>query len=299
MLKYNRVPDGYLEVGKSKIACFKSEDTDNIDETTVHSFGEEWSKFSSFDLEEIKQIGDEYFDIVPPEAFGKDKLALDVGCGSGRWTLYAADKFGEVEGVDPSNAVMVAQKATESFEHIRISQAGVDQIPFEDNSFDFVFSLGVLHHIPNTGLALKKATEKLKPGGYFLLYLYYSLDNRGFLYKLLFHLSNSIRMIISKLPGVLKKPCCDLIAVLVYCPLIAFAALIKAFGGKLWKKMPLSYYLGKSFFVVRNDALDRFGTPLEQRFSKKEIEAMMLSAGLEEIKFSDFTPYWHAIGKKR
>ena len=54
----------------------------------------------------------------------------------------------------------------------------------------------------------------------------------------------------------------------------------------------------KSFNIVRNDALDRFGTPLEQRFSKKEITEMMENAGLEDLLFSDFTPYWHVTGKK-
>ena len=50
---------------------------------------------------------------------------------------------------------------------------------------------------------------------------------------------------------------------------------------------------------MQNDALDRFGTPLEQRFTKKEIEKMMIDCGLTEIVFSAQTPYWHAIGKKK
>ena len=63
--------------------------------------------------------------------------------------------------------------------------------------------------------------------------------------------------------------------------------------------MPLSYYIGKSINVIRNDALDRFGTPLEQRFSKKEIEEMLINAGLEDIVFSERAPYWHVLGKKK
>ena len=49
---------------------------------------------------------------------------------------------------------------------------------------------------------------------------------------------------------------------------------------------------------MRNDALDRFGTPLEQRFNKSEIKAMMESGGLKNIVFSANAPYWHAIGQK-
>jgi hypothetical protein len=69
--------------------------------------------------------------------------------------------------------------------------------------------------------------------------------------------------------------------------------------GKKWgDKIPLSYYGNKSFNVIRNDALDRFGTPLEQRFSKVQIESMMQKAGLTDIKFSNNQPYWHVIGRK-
>ena len=68
---------------------------------------------------------------------------------------------------------------------------------------------------------------------------------------------------------------------------------------KSWiKKIPLSYYSDKSFNIIRNDALDRFGTPLEQRFSKIQIEQMMLKSGLTKIVFSDNEPYWHVLGTK-
>ena len=50
--------------------------------------------------------------------------------------------------------------------------------------------------------------------------------------------------------------------------------------------------------MIRNDALDRFGTSLEQRFSKKEIEEMMRNCGLDHINFSENIPYWHVIGKR-
>ena len=70
------------------------------------------------------------------------------------------------------------------------------------------------------------------------------------------------------------------------------------FKNKFYTKIPLSYYVGKSLNIIRNDALDRFGTPLEQRFSKKEIKQMMENSGLSEITFSEKEPYWHAVGKR-
>ncbi len=206
---------------------------------------------------------------------------LDVGCGSGRWSRYLAPKVGFIEAMDPSEAVFVAQQVCKPFENIRITKAGVNHIPFPDRSFDLVFSLGVLHHIPDTAEGIKRAVAKLKPGGYFLVYLYYNFENRGGLFKAL-----------------LKQTVCILLALLIYLPLVSISRFLKGMGSSIWSKIPLSYYHDKSLYVMKNDALDRFGTPLEQRFSKAEIRQMMEEAGLQNIVFSPRPPYWHAIGKK-
>ena len=60
--------------------------------------------------------------------------------------------------------------------------------------------------------------------------------------------------------------------------------------------MPLSYYRSRSLYVMRTDALDRFGTRLEHRFTRKEITGMLESAGLRDIVFSENAPYWCAVG---
>jgi SAM-dependent methyltransferase len=301
MLNYTIAPSSIIKSKHGEIKSFiDKNEKQNIDWETVNSFGEEWSKFNFFPDEEITDIGSEYFDIISKNVLNKNSYVLDVGCGTGRWTRYVADQVGFVEAVDPSNAVLQADVLLADKNNVRISQASADYIPFPDNSFDLVFSLGVLHHIPDTKKALSKCVEKVKPGGYFLVYLYYSLDNRGFLFKALFSLSNIFRQIICRLPHKLKNIVCDVIAVCIYMPFIFIA---KAFDKipllkKVTGRIPLSYYRTKSFKVIRNDALDRFGTPLEQRFSKNEIHDMMQAAGLTEIVFSSKEPYWHAVGKK-
>ena len=300
MIKYSAKEVDYIKAKGFSIASFISDKEKNIDLITVESFGEEWSKFDNFDQEEIEKIGDEYFDIVSQEMLNKNSLVLDIGCGSGRWDMYLADKVNFIEAIDPSNAVLIAAKMLKEKENIRITHASVSNIPFKDESFDFVMSLGVLHHIPDTPQAVIDAVKKIKKGGCFLIYLYYNLDNRTFLYKTLFFLSNIFRRLISKLPKRPKKILCDIIAFTIYLPLIALAKFIKfVFPKNNWyKKFPLSYYVGKSLKVIRNESLDRFGTPLEQRFSKIEIKKMLENAGLNNIVFSEKTPYWHAVGKK-
>src|SRR5690606_11492512 len=137
-----------------------------------------------------------------------DAVVLDVGCGTGRWSKYVCNKVGFVEAIDQSDAVFAAVSLLKEKKNVRITQASVDHIPFEDNAFDFVFSLGVLHHIPDTFDGIKKCVAKVKPGGYFLVYLYYNMDNTGVLFKTVFVLSNLLRRIICKLPSGFKKAVC-------------------------------------------------------------------------------------------
>lgn len=272
----------------------------NIDFTTVEAFGDEWTKFNSFSDREIEEIASaHYFDIVKPEWISGKRI-LDVGCGTGRWTKYAAKYAATVDAVDPSKAIVSAASLLFECKNVRLSRASVDGLPFSDNSFDFVFSLGVLHHIPDTQLAMKQCVEKLKTGGYFLVYLYYKFDNRGAFFQSIFKFSDMIRKVISGMPAGLKNLFCDFIAVTVYLPLVLLGTLFKSIGlKKAAHHIPLHFYVGKTFNVIRNDARDRFGTPLEQRFTKQEIKLMMENAGLTDIVFSDQEPYWHAVGKKK
>jgi len=302
MIKYNKEPLSTVKSSEIEFASFiNKEKNGNIDWSTVNSFGEEWSKFNAFSEVEIKMIGDEYFDIVPDHVITSNSNVLDVGCGSGRWIRYIASKVKFVEGIDPSHSVFHAVQYLSDNKNVRITQADVDTIPFDDNSFDFVYSLGVLHHLPDTASAIIKCVNKTKKNGYFLVYLYYDLDNRNALYKMIFNLSSLIRFTVSKLPSYLKKIICDFLAILLYMPFVFTSRILNKFSmlRKFIHYVPLSYYIDKSFYIIRNDCLDRFGTPLENRFSKNEIQEMLKSAGLIDIVFSDRSPYWHAIGRKK
>ena len=299
MIQYNQKESRVVNFNNKKVSCFYSSSA-KIDKKTVQSFGEEWQKFSSFSEAEIKNIGDEYFDIVDESILNSNSTVLDMGCGSGRWSKYLAPNVKFIEAIDPSDAIFSATKLLSNVNNIRTTQASSDNIPFNDETFDFVFSLGVLHHIPETQTALIDTVKKVKKGGYLLIYLYYNLDNRGVLYKALFKLSSVIRFIVAALPKWAKQIVCDFIAITVYMPLILVSRSVQKMipNKSTYQKLPLAYYVGKSFNIIRNDALDRFGTPLEQRFSKKKIKEMMEKAGLRDINFSNNSPYWHAIGKR-
>ncbi len=269
----------------------------NADAATVKAFGEEWNKFRNFDKQDLDRIGNDYFDLIKLDELN-ECIALDVGCGSGRWAQFLSPHLKFIEAIDPGNAAFSASENLLDFKNIRVTQAGVSNIPFPDNSFDLVYCLGVLHHLPDTQAAMRKCLEKMKPHGTFSFYLYYNLENRGMFFKTAFAISSVLRYGISKLPKGPRHFICDIMAGLVYLPLSLFSVLISLFSEKYANQIPLSYYRKTSFSIMRNDALDRFGTPLEKRFSKGEIEKMLINAGFCNIIFSTKEPYWHGVARK-
>ena len=174
---------------------------------------------------------------------------------------------------------------------------GSNSIPAE--SLDLAMSLGVLHHIPDTGLAIRDIASKIKSGGVFLCYLYYKLENKPVFYRGLFWASNSLRWVISRLPYALRRLIARVIAALIYLPLARTAKFLSSMGKNV-SNFPLHHYADMPFVMLQNDALDRFGTRLEQRFSKKEITAMLDNAGfdLSTLQFSDIEPFWTFSVKK-
>ena len=132
----------------------------------------------------------------------------------------------------------------------------------------------------------------------FQLYLYYAFDNRSLLYKLIWRCSDLLRRTVCKLPSNLKHLVTDVLAALVYFPLARMSLLAERLGLEV-TSIPLSYYRSHSFYTMRTDSRDRFGTPLEQRFTRKAIAAMLEASGLDDVRFSECAPYWCAVGIKR
>lgn len=300
MINYQSKPAKVVNGENREIYVFDGvQSGSNIDNEVVESFGVEWSKFKEFKKNDLEHAAAMYFDILTEQHLNQDTYAMDMGCGTGRWTKMIADRVRFVEAVDPSEAIFVADRLLKDKKNIRLTQASSDTLPFADETFDFVMSIGVLHHIPDTGKAMRDCVKKVKKGGYFYTYLYYDLDNKGPLFRLLFSCSNVIRFVVSRLPHGIKKFVCDLLAVLLYMPFVLAGRLLKRIGlKKLADKLPLNIYQDQSFYIIRNDALDRFGTKLEQRFTRKQVEAMMREAGLDQIVISPGMPYWHAVGTR-
>lgn len=272
----------------------------NIDSQVVEGFGDEWSRFDQTQLTEQdrQEMFEGYFSIFPWHLLPEGCIGFDLGCGSGRWAKLVAPRVGQLHCIDPSAAALdVAKKNLASNANCRFHVAGVDNIPLDNDVADFGYSLGVLHHIPDTASGVKACARKLKRGAPFLLYLYYAFDNKPTWYHLLWRQTNIARVLISNAPFPVRYIISQIIACLIYWPFARLARLLELLGMEV-DSVPLAYYRKRSFYVMRTDALDRFGTRLEKRFTKTEIIKMMEEAGLGNISFSSSRPYWCAVGYK-
>ena len=272
----------------------------NIDEKTVSGFGDEWERFDQSELppEEHQRIFDEYFSIFPWHTLPENAEGFDLGCGSGRWAKLAAPRIGKLHCIDPSSALEVAKRNLAENHNCEFHSASVDAIPLNDASMDFGYSLGVLHHVPDTQTAISACVAKLKSGAPFLVYLYYAFDNRPLWFHLLWKTSDLLRQVISHLPHGARYFASQLLAASIYFPLAKTALIFEKIGFTV-DNLPLSAYRQCSFYTMRTDALDRFGTRLEQRFTQQQIKNMMEQAGLENIQFSSEVPFWCAVGYRK
>lgn len=272
----------------------------NLDHSTVVGFGEQWQIYDQSGLSPEERIEhfERYFRLFPWAMLPVDAQGFDLGCGSGRWASVVASRVGKLHCIDASaEALAVARTNLATLTNCEFHHASVDAIPLPDESMDFGYSLGVLHHVPRPPEALRGCVTKLRKGAPFLLYMYYAFDNQPGWYQAAWRVSDRLRRVICRLPRTAKVAVTMSIAATLYWPLSRAARLAERAGWNV-KSFPLSAYRNTSFYTMKTDALDRFGTALELRFTRSEIHDMMIKAGLTDVRFSDGAPYWCAVGSR-
>jgi SAM-dependent methyltransferase len=276
----------------------------NFDQGVIDSFGQEWAQFEYFEGDSEEALDRQFGAYCAPISllhFNENySIAADFGAGSGRWTSRLIPYFKLIYALEPSDgANSVLQDKFKGNSKVIVMKQTIGENSIPDESLDLGISLGVLHHIPNTSLALKDISRKIKGGGYFLCYLYYNLEDKPLFYRNLFKFADVLRRRISQMSHSHKKIVTIWIAAFVYLPLSRFSRLASGLGVDV-KNFPLHQYARMPFKMLANDSLDRFGTVLEQRFSRKEITEMLREANfdIETLVFSQLEPYWTFSVKK-
>ena len=270
---------------------------DRVQLQTAKDFGEEWRYFSQ-NLAEYEEWAQAYFDLLESDA--SSGVVLDAGCGMGRWAYTVGRRAGTLLAVDLSSSVDQAAQVLSGLPNAHVVQADLHQLPFPPATFDLIYSLGVLHHLPDPLRGLDRLVWHLKDGGRFLAYFYYALDNRQRYFHVLLKGVTLLRLVISRLPRPAARWLSYVIAVTVYWPLIQCGNVLAALGFKAAaRQVPLyEFYTGKSFRSLFNDSVDRFATRVEFRFTREQIRQMFAKVGLATLRFSDTTPFWKVLGVK-
>jgi SAM-dependent methyltransferase len=277
----------------------------NIDNEVVDHFGKEWSKYNYLNGLASEALNEQFSAYMEPIDFSKfnenTSIAADFGAGSGRWTERLKPYFHKIYAVEPSMAaVQVMSEKFSTDSKVQILHEDVERNSIPESSLDLAISLGVLHHIPDTCQAILDVSKKIKSGGTFLCYLYYKIEDKPLYYRAIFRIVNVVRFLISRMPHVMRVLIAKLIAFSIYLPLARYSR-FRLKSGKDVSNIPLHHYAEMPFIMLENDALDRFGTRLEQRFNKAEIEEMLGAANfdLNTLQFSEAEPFWtFAVRKK-
>ncbi|MCX7641866.1 MAG: class I SAM-dependent methyltransferase [Elusimicrobiales bacterium] len=256
------------------------------------SFSHEWETYHKILDDEHKKEFEMYFDIVDKKLI-KNKRIADLGCGIGRWSYFLKDIAKELILIDFSTSIFIARKNFQKQTNVMFFMADITRLPFKKNFADFIFSLGVLHHIPqDTFTEIKKISEYAPVS---LIFLYYNLDNRPVIWKVILKFVTLIRSILSKTENKkIKIVITKIITYTCYLPLINIGKLAEKFFSK-GKIIPLyEFYKNKTIERIEQDVYDRFFTSIEKRFSRKEIENNLKNC-FTKIIFSEKLPYWHFL----
>lgn len=143
------------------------------------SFSFEWGihRRTQFDSERSRATREDFgrkIDLPLDELEGK--LVLDAGCGVGRYIDVIKDRGAEIIGADYSYAIDVAQENLSGQGNVHLIQGDLFNLPLRDGLFDYVYSVGVLHHTPDTKQGFQALVKKLAPGGRISIYVYSSYD---------------------------------------------------------------------------------------------------------------------------
>ncbi len=204
------------------------------------------------------------------------KLVLDVGCGMGRFAEVATRWGAHVVGIDLSLASEVAAKNLDD-RTATIFQADVFQLPFAPGSFDFIYSIGVLHHTPNCEQAVKVLPKLLKPGGRIAVWLYSS-------YNRWYRMSDVYRKVTRRMPPkMLHKLCYAVIPLYgVHQVLRKIPLMGKPASGVLAWLIPMSFNQDATWRVL--DTFDWYSPWYQSKHTYEEVFRWFESCGLEDLR---------------
>ncbi|WP_447977160.1 methyltransferase domain-containing protein [Candidatus Nitrospira bockiana] len=257
------------------------------DQDYAENFGLQWNLFRRTQLDRAAQdnsesrfaseIGFRLEDVA-------GRLVLDAGCGMGRFADVVARWGGTVVGIDLSAAIEAAFDNIGARPNVHLVQADIGKLPFEPGTFDYVYSIGVLHHTPDPPGFFRRLVPLLKPGGRIAVCVYSREVGRIALLKRV-----GYRALLGRLP----KPA--LLAVSRACGALGYRLAHVPLLRTLVGLLPAVVYPDKPKEWSELDTFDWLSPTYEFRYTRPEVRRWFEEAGLIDIRVTDGIPGWVCV----
>ena len=274
--------DGYLD-------CSQGAVREGSTARTFASFGFEWNNFDEV-RDEDEGFAEVYFRDVDLAGL-RGKVGLDAGCGKGRYTRFLAEHLDAVAALDGSSAVEAAARNLAGFPSVLVVRSDLRDAPFAPSGFDFVSSLGVLHHLDDPRAGFERLVGLLAPGGSILVYLYSRPQTFGMRAAAL-RAAAALRTITVRLPHRALKAVSAPLAVLLYYGVVVPGAVGDRSGVAALSGLPMDAYRGKPLRSLVLDTFDRLSAPVEHRYVWSELAPWFEGAGLHVDAARDETGWF-------
>ena len=264
--------------------------------STRESFGYQWTRFS----EMVVDFRQNFLHYIAPidESFFPGKRGLDLGCGFGRH-IYNAAQFGaEMVGVDISDAIDSTRVNTQGLPNVHLVQADVYHLPFKKGIFDFAYSIGVLHHLPEPEKAYQCIVDLVRPGGSVFIWVY--SNTRRFVNFGL----ETVRAVTTRSPKQLQQAMAFVGATIDWAGFIVpyrIAAGLPIVGPVVSRlALPrLKVYVEYPFQVVYADWFDRLAAPIRFYYDDAAMRGWLDRARLGRTAVSPTGMFgWRAYGER-
>lgn len=253
------------------------------EQRTLTSYSYQWRKFKEM-FPQWEQVFQDSIQPMSPEFF-RGKLGLDAGCGFGRSLYYAASYGAEMIGVDLSEAVEAARENTRHLPGVHLVQGDIFHLPLKTRAFDFVYSIGVLHHLPDPKQGFLALTKALKPKAPIFIWVY--ARGRGWQIPFL----TIMRVVSTRLPLRLLDPICLLMAAGQWILWIVPYRILSRWSltRPLAQRLPFTFHAPYAFRVLHTDWFDGLSVSLVAYYRSSEIRDWLREAGLDPITIE---PAW-------
>lgn len=256
-----------------------------VEKRTAKKFGYEWTKFSDYEVDNFAI----FMKFLEPNFF-YGKTGLDVGCGAGRHLIRISDLGGEVIGFDLSNAVNIAYQRTFRLPSVHVIQCNIYYLPFRESAFDFVSSLGVLHHLPDPKKGFTGLIPFLRPESGTIFFLVYQKSLRKIfldpIRRVTTHLPENIIYWISLIAAIFDYG--------VVCQTYRLLKKVPFIGEVIDLVTParVKEYSQYTFKVSLTDWFDRLSAPISHFYNPEEIKKWLKEKSLADIKISTINSSW-------